>query len=601
MKKALEVAVNLGLFDEAWYCDRYPDVLDSGLDPFVHYLDYGWLLGRRPSESHLLNDVDWSLYGDGDVLHPFVNFMLELTRRDSIFEKIYLDTLGDFEGAVDYLTRAKASGWAWCRSAPDLSVWIEALIDDEIVARARADVMRCDLLAIGKGTGKYGFSLEFSPILVGGKLPTIRVAHGSFPALPWTVKKFSEGRPGGPWIEPTADALVKDHLYFTQPGPEYEDPDCNIIKLLSPAHRLLRPIVIAYYLPQFHSIPENDSFWGKGFTDWRQLSRALPRFPGHYQPRIPRDLGYYQLGSNEVLRRQSAMALDAGVSAFCYYYYSFNGKRVLEQPVEAHLSSEIAMPFLIMWANENWTRTWDGFEADVLLRQDYRLDDEDALLADFARHFDDRRYLRLGHRPLFIIYNPNHIPDTKTTIRRWREKLRTNFGHTPLMFMAQTFDADEPGVYGLDGAIEFPPHKLAAPYPGRAMLDAYSTDFSGRVIDYNDVIHFSRNEKRPGFPLIKTVVPGWDNDARRPNRGLIIEGVTPGKYEEWISLLVERSIDHPVYGKPVIAINAWNEWAEAAYLEPDVHFGAAFLNATARGIVTGVEAYANRAEETFRV
>ncbi|WP_046117078.1 glycoside hydrolase family 99-like domain-containing protein [Ensifer aridi] len=598
MKKEIELrsvrglASGLGLFDEVWYCEKYQDVSNSGLDPFIHYLEYGWLLGRKPSDSDLLRDVDWSVYDGKDEEHPFISFILDLIRKDSAHEQAYLDTLDHFEGSIDYITRARVSGWAWCPSATECSLWVEALIDDEIVGRARADLMRPDLLKSGKGTGRYGFTIDFNPILSGKKVPTVRVAHGSLVALPWTVNLTKWMAPGGAWIEPSAEALIKDHLYFTQPSPEYEDPTTDIIKSIPPENEPLKPIVLAYYLPQFHPIPENDTFWGKGFTDWRQLSRALPRFPGHYQPRIPRDLGYYELGnSNDVLRRQSAMALDAGVTAFCYYYYWFNGRRVLQRPLEAHLSSEIEMPFLIMWANENWTRTWDGFEADILLRQDYRIEEEDALLRDFARHFDDPRYLRLDHRPLFVIYNPGQIPNAATTIERWREKLRKKFFHDPLMFMAQTFDAESPEAFGVDGAIEFPPHKLAAAHPGRAMLDAYSLDFSGRVIEYTDIITSSLKEEVPTFPLIKTAVPGWDNDARRPNRGLILEGISPQKYETWVSLLVEKAIANPVYGKPIIGINAWNEWAEAAYLEPDLHFGAAFLNATARGIVSGVAKY----------
>lgn len=576
-------AISLGLFDQNWYCDNYPDVLLSGIEPFEHYLAYGWYLGRPPSANFKRESIDWSLYEGSLDQHPWVAFISDMSG--------YLDAFDEFEGSVDFISGARVTGWAWCPLAPEYAVRVEALIDNKVIGRARADLARPDLLLAGKGSGRYGFTIKFEPRLPCHKIPTIRVAHRNSKVLSWTVKLPDAAASEGGLVEPTVDNLTKDHSYFTQPSPEYEDRQSGILDTLPKKHRSLLPMVIAYYLPQFHQIAENDDNWGTGFTDWRQLSRALPRFPGHYQPRIPRDLGFYTLGGDDVLKRQATMALDAGVSAFCYYYYWFNGTRVLERPLEAHLKSNVEMPFLLMWANENWTRTWDGFEDNVLLRQDYHIHEEDALLADFARHFNDPRYLRLNDRPLFIIYNPSSIPNAKVTIKRWRQKLLENFGQKPLLFMAQAFGLENPKPYGLDGAIEFPPHKLAASHPGRAMLDAYSSDFSGRVVDYGDIVASSLQEADAPFPLVKTAVPSWDNDARRPNRSLILEGISPARYEAWLSLLIERAIAKPVYGRPVVAINAWNEWAEGAYLEPDVHYGAAYLNATARAVKSGIARY----------
>lgn len=596
MKKLRDVATALGLFDETWYCERYPDVLGSGLDPFIHYLEYGWLLGRRASSSELLSGIEFNSRSGHDIEHSFAVSMHELIHRNPSLSGKYLDALDNFEGAVDYVTRAKVIGWAWCPDAPEEALWVEALCDGEVVGRARADASRPDLLAAEKGTGCYGFTINTDRLLSGDSALVVRVAHGGTPELPWSVMRVPPKQRKGATLS-CVDTLVSDHSYFTSQAPEYEDPRDDILSTMPSSHMKFAPTVIAYYLPQFHPVAENDLFWGAGFTDWRQLSRGLPRFPGHYQPRIPRDLGYYQLGNEEILKRQAKLALGGGVSAFCYYYYWFNGKRVLERPLETHLTCAIDMPFLIMWANENWTRTWDGFDTDVLLRQDYRSEDEDALIEDFARHFLDKRYLRLNGRPLLIIYNPRHVPEIKVTIERWRDKLLHKFGLDPLVFMAQAFDAEDPRDFGLDGAIEFPPHKLAAPHPGRAMLDAYSSEFSGRVIQYRDIVASSMMEEVPGFPLIKTAVPSWDNDARRPNRGLILEDISPAMYEAWISKLVEYANVNPIYGRPIVAINAWNEWAEAAYLEPDLHFGAAFLNATARGIVSGVASYAVKNSE----
>jgi hypothetical protein len=375
--------------------------------------------------------------------------------------------------------------------------------------------------------------------------------------------------------------LTAEHLQFSRRGDRYEEFDPTILNGTAPDVKL-----VAFYLPQFHAIPENDKFWGKGFTEWRQISRGLPRFPGHYQPRIPSDLGFYDLTSTSVLRQQVEMAKAAGIHGFGFYYYRFDGLRVLEKPLEGLLASpDIDMPFMLVWANENWTRTWDGMSGQMLLRQSYAREDETELLADLVRHFSDRRYIRIGDRPLFVIYQPRHVPDARATFARWRERWRDEFGLEPLFFMAQTFGSEDPTAFGLDGAMEFPPHKLTSNLPGRPVPDAYSPAFTGRVVSYDDVVAASLNEVSPAFPLIKTIIPSWDNDARRPMRGTTIEGSTPGKYQNWLFELARRARANPVMGESIVAVNAWNEWAEGAYLEPDVYYGSAYLNATAQALL----------------
>ncbi len=500
-----------------------------------------------------------------------------------------LPTEGTYEGHVDTITRQKATGWVWCPTAPHREIWVEALRGQRVIGRAQASEFRPDLLGYKKGTGNYGFTILFEHFLSGDEVPTIRIAPDVDNRLagPDSLPPVTEAQQRS-LKQSTLEGLLKDYAFFTQAGPDFEDQQININGHLDPEARKLLPLVFAFYLPQFHPIPENDIFWGKGFTEWRQLSRALPRFPGHYQPRTPRDLGFYTLGGEDILRQQARMALHAGIGAFCYYYYWFNGHRVLELPINTHLRSEVEMPFLLMWANENWTKTWDGLESNVLLQQDYRQEDEDPLLADLARHFNDPRYLRIAGRPLFIVYNMRQVPTPALTLDRWRRKWREKFQLEPLIFMAQAFDAIDPHAFGCDGAVEFPPHKLAVPHAGRATPDAYSPEFSGRVIAYKDFVNTSTSEPDPQFPLIKTAVPSWDNDARRPNRGFVLEHASPKKYQDWLATLVEKALDQTIHGVPIVAVNAWNEWAEAAYLEPDVHFGSAYLNATARGIADGI-------------
>ncbi|WP_296706057.1 glycoside hydrolase family 99-like domain-containing protein [Rhodoblastus sp.] len=496
------------------------------------------------------------------------------------------------EGHIDHLTRRGAKGWAWFPSAPELTVQIDAVLDGKIIGRALANQLRPDLAQHGKATGHYGFTIKFNEPVMGATAPRFQATQASCHFLTNECELPPDSRID--LVKRTSgsfSALLNEHAAFTTKGPLFEEFDETILTRIAESEgNWPRPMLVAFYLPQFHPIEENDYFWGKGFTEWRQLSKGMPRFPGHYQPHIPRDLGFYDLENIETLVKQVAMAKAGGVSSFAYYYYWFNRKRVLERPLELLLESDIDMPFMLIWANENWTRTWDGSESEILLEQDYHPDDEDALIDDIARHFSDRRYIRLNNRPLFVIYNPKNVPESAQTIGRWREKLTTRIGVEPLLFMAQTFGELDPRPHGLDGALEFPPHKLSNRLPGRPTPDAYSPEFAGRVIDYDDFANASLDENEPeDFPLIKTIVPNWDNDCRRPNRGLTLEGSAPHKYETWLTELLTRAMDAPVFGTPIVAVNAWNEWAESAYLEPDVHFGAAYLNATARAYVSAVD------------
>jgi lipopolysaccharide biosynthesis protein len=243
------------------------------------------------------------------------------------------------------------------------------------------------------------------------------------------------------------------------------------------------------------------------------------------------------------------------------------------------------MPFCLMWANENWTRRWDGAESDVLISQDYLADDDERMVAEFSRHFRDPRYIRIAERPLLMIYRPQLIPNAASTILRWRDMFRVRFDENPIIIMAQSFGDTDPAAFGLDGAIEFPPHKLTQHLkPANLEVELLDQEFSGKVYHYEQVVETSLGEAAPPYPLIKTAVPSWDNDARRQGHGLIMTGSTPQKYEAWITQLIQRSKRQSFFGEPIICINAWNEWCEGAYLEPDLHFGSAYLNATARAV-----------------
>lgn len=378
----------------------------------------------------------------------------------------------------------------------------------------------------------------------------------------------------------------KDDVYAAQafavaPGPHFEhfDPTIGI-------GRRKRAKVLAYYLPQFHRVDVNDKSWGDGFTEWRNLPRAMPRFMGHIQPRIPRDLGSYDLSEGDAMRRQIEMAKAAGLHGFCFYHYWFDGERVLETPMERLLADpSLDFPFCLMWANENWTRTWDGSDKEIILGQSYARSDDEAFIDDLARHMKDPRYIRIDGRPLFFIYRPAAIPESSVTIARWREMIFSRYGLKPLIMMAQGFGDIDPRSHGLDGAIEFPPHKICQNQPAiNHEVGLLDTAYTGHIIDYDTTVQRSVDEAVANYPLIRTVTPTWDNEARRPGRGMIIHGSTPAKFEGWVDQMIGYATAHPTFGETFICVNAWNEWAEGAVLEPDVHYGAAYLNALSRAL-----------------
>jgi glycosyltransferase involved in cell wall biosynthesis len=384
------------------------------------------------------------------------------------------------------------------------------------------------------------------------------------------------------WLpKPPADetTVPREIRRFNSPAPDFE-------QAVRQGSGLRKLKAIAFYLPQFHPIKENDAWWGKGFTEWRNVSRGVPRFAGHFQPRIPRDLGFYELSGTDVMKKQIDLAQSAGLFGFCFYYYNFNGQRLLEQPLDAFVAdASIDFPFCIMWANENWSRRWDGLDQEILIGQKYRPEDDDQLADDLARYMNDWRYIRIGQRPILFIYRPDVIPNTAAAVKRLRQRFLAKHKLDPIIVMAQGFGNFDPRKAGFDGAVEFPPHKLASALkPVNSSLDILDRDFAGAVYSYDDLVDASLSDFPTDFQLLKTVVPSWDNDARKQAQGLCFHGSTPAKFQSWVENINRKIEGHRFFGEKIVMVNAWNEWCEGAYLEPDVHFGFAYLNALSRAL-----------------
>ncbi len=359
-------------------------------------------------------------------------------------------------------------------------------------------------------------------------------------------------------------------------------PEINLDPL---DHNAETPVIklIAFYLPQYHPIPENDEWWGKGFTEWTNVTKALPLFDGHYQPRLPADLGFYDLRLRQIRHQQIALAQKYGIYGFCYHYYWFSGTKLLEYPMEDMLSDgESDMPFCICWANENWTRRWDAKEHEVLLGQKYLPGDDVEFIKGLIPFFQDARYIRLNGAPLLIVYRPQQLPDSKKTTRVWREYCE-GIGIPKIhLCAALTHGNEEYEKYGFDSGVQFPPHNLQLSSLN-TRLD-FVNRFRGRLFNYYEIAESYLAQQYNDSTIFKTVLPSWDNTARKRDSATVVLNGTPENYEYWLSTAIKKTCGIFQGSERLVFINSWNEWAEGCYLEPDQKFGNSFLESTLRAM-----------------
>lgn len=370
------------------------------------------------------------------------------------------------------------------------------------------------------------------------------------------------------------EAIHQSRSQFFEPAPT---------ESLTPMLTLGKAKLAAFYLPQFHRLPVNDQAWGSGFTEWTNVTRVQPSFPGHIQPRLPGDLGFYDLENIDVMDRQTSLALAYGVSSFCFHYYWFAGQRIMEKPLDIFLKrKDKKMKFSVCWANENWTRNWSGGNGDVILHQPHSFESDKKIIYDLLPLFADERYIRMNGAALFMVYRPalmgEHI---EKTIDYWRTVAQRE-GVGPLLILQSNFDMHKQDC--IDAMVQFPPHGYCGAYVHPKADLLFDKKFSGVLVDYSDAVKIFTGALKTDPALIPGIFPSWDSSARHRSKASIFVNSTPEKYKNWLINAITHANQSKSY-EGLVFINAWNEWAEGAYLEPCRWYGHAYLAATRQAII----------------
>ncbi|MBF0230748.1 MAG: glycoside hydrolase family 99-like domain-containing protein [Desulfamplus sp.] len=359
---------------------------------------------------------------------------------------------------------------------------------------------------------------------------------------------------------------------------------------------------IAFYLPQYHPIPENDKWWGKDFTDWVNVKKAKPLFMGHYQPHIPADLGFYDLRNEATRIAQAELAKQYGVYGFCYYHYWFNGKMLLETPFNNVIKTgKPDFPFCLCWANENWTKRWDGKDHEILMKQDYANYNPSEHIAWLASAFNDNRYIRINNKPIFLIYKAAQIPNIKNIIKKWRYEAKNKYGIELYLCSVKSWrsyiniNAEVSISEGFDAVVDFQPNaRLAFKNVFSNAIKNFPVNICNRIssklhiktkllneiniFDYKTIVDKWIMKQQNGYKEFPCVAPSWDNSSRT-KKCSIIQNDSPAMYGKWLEAACKRVINN-TDNEQIVFINAWNEWAEGCHLEPDMKFGKRFLETT---------------------
>lgn len=347
--------------------------------------------------------------------------------------------------------------------------------------------------------------------------------------------------------------------------------------------------LISFYLPQFHSFPSNDDWFGRGFTEWTNATKTVPQYTGHYQPHLPIDVGFYNLETEQAMKRQIELAKQYGIYGFSFYYYWYSGKKIMEKPIQMFLENKsLDMPFFMFWANENWSHLWgNGAAEEILYKQEIIEGDAEKFMVDILPYMQDSRYIKIDNKPLLIIYNPEIYPlDVLTAFVDKIRQIAKDNGFNDLYINTIMKPFMEPGVYKdylktihFDGIVEFLPgcmHNLFK----KIKKKIYNPLFKGNCLDVEEFVESKRYLYDSDARVFKGLFPMWDNTARRCYKGATIFESSPKLYKKWLKDIINWTKKNNPENEQYVFINAWNEWAEGAHLEPDQKYGYAYLQAT---------------------
>jgi lipopolysaccharide biosynthesis protein len=342
--------------------------------------------------------------------------------------------------------------------------------------------------------------------------------------------------------------------------------------------------LIAFHLPQFHPTPENDQWWGKGFTEWTNVAKAKPLFPGHLQPQVPADLGFYDLRLPEARHAQAELAREYGIEGFCYYHYWFGGRRILERPVnEILLSREPDFPFCLCWANHSWSTAWDGTNKSLIEQVYPGWEDHAAHFDWLLQAFTDSRYITLDGKPVFLIYKPDDIPEVERVTDFFRERaLKAGLPGLYLIGVSHRDETWDPRPRGLDACTMQALPRRDGRIPRRYLTTKLKLALKHQkseltIWDYEEFLPSLLRSNRVDFPDYPIALPRWDNTPRSGMRGVVLQNSTPELFRRHLRQAMARVADNRPEER-IVFLKAWNEWAEGNYVEPDQQWGHAYLD-----------------------
>lgn len=481
------------------------------------------------------------------------------------------------------------------RDISEQEVWEAVSYVARLPSRAKRELWEQAADAGPRGTFDAGwYAAQYEDVLASGMTPRehfLSIGSGQGRSSTPPSSGFHPAKSHGKNVS-NAGAIGAAHRFWC--GPTEALPKESPV-----APNIGVPRTFAFYLPQFHPIPENDSAHGPGFSEWHNVVKARPLFTGHYQPRVPGELGYYDLRADVVLDKQIELARQHGIDGFCFYYYHFAGRKLLHAPIENFIKSKKNFPFFFLWANENWSKRWNGGDDDVIIEQNHSPEDDAIFIDDILPIFADPRYVRIEGKPLLMVYKVHLLKDALATTERWRRAAEQHGFPGLYLVMADdwTQAPPHPRSLGFDASYEIPSNIISEEaLRDPSEIHGLDPDFEGRIVDYERFARFHATRAVPDYKRFKTVMVPWDNTARYGKRALIHVNGEGSAYRHWLTLALIDSARRYAPDEQIVLLHSWNEWCEGTYLEPDGKLRRFYLEQTAQAIATAQQAIAAAAD-----